>query len=212
MATQANPQAGALLSGPSIWTSEFYNRLRQRAQRLIRIGGWGLPDPLQPEDLIHDAYLRLARSEPISNQRPGSHLALATRVMKNALIDRARAGRATKRFGQLKQVELSTDIPAPKKLTDTLWVNQIFDHSSLTDPRYGVVAKLYFVEGQSLAEIASALNRSTRTVKRDIRTVTLQLRNEFFASANQSHRVAKPIRRQCSPNASFRQSCVCAKL
>ena len=178
MATSSEVQT-APLNHHSFWNPASYNQLRRKAANLLR--NQNPAQAIQPEDLIHDAYLRLSTGAAITCANDVNHfLALATRVMKNSLYDRARAERSIKRFGQLKRAELTPDVASSThQPIEYLWVTDLLDKRVLSDARRTAVARLHFVEERTLAEIAAILAVSTRTVKRDLREATLQLRNEF---------------------------------
>src|SRR5688500_17761152 len=80
-----------------------YDRLRQLARQRLR------SDPgatLDTTGLVHEVYLKLADA-PHTNLRDRGHfLALASRVMRNVLLDHARARRAAKRGGGVAALPL----------------------------------------------------------------------------------------------------------
>lgn len=171
------------LTHHSFWNPASYNQLRQKAASLLR--NQNPAQAIQPEDLIHDAYLRLSTGTVATYANDRDHfLAIATRIMKHSLYDRARAERAIKRFGKLKRAELTPDIASSThQRIEYLWVNDLLDKCLISNARRTAVARLHFVEERTLAEIAAILGVSTRTIKRDLRDATLQLRNEFDSPA-----------------------------
>jgi RNA polymerase sigma factor (sigma-70 family) len=155
-------------SGHGYWDMPFYNQLRRRA-----------------------AYLRMSGGLAERFAYDGKHyLAAATLIMKHSLIDRARASRSVKRFGCLKRTPLTADIPLPyDDPGKSYWVNDLFEKCARFDVRRAAVARMHFLEEMTLDEIAAVLCLSTRTVKRDLRAATIQLREEFNASTRSSHLV-----------------------
>ncbi|NUQ50718.1 MAG: RNA polymerase subunit sigma-70, partial [Phycisphaerae bacterium] len=85
--------------------STLYDQLRHAASCLFRRERHdGL---LQPTALLHEAYLRLARTslDPLSRTR---FVAAAVGEMRRVLIDHARGRRAVKRGGQRERLLLDT--------------------------------------------------------------------------------------------------------
>ena len=59
---------------------------------------------VQATELVHEAYLRLARDKPVKFQNRGHFIAIAAISMRRLLIERARARGAAKRGGPKVQV------------------------------------------------------------------------------------------------------------
>ena len=81
-----------------------YDRLRRLAHQRLR-EGFG-ERSLDTTALVHEAYLRLADAPRVDLPDRAHFLALASRVMRNLLVDRARARMAAKRGGGVAAVEL----------------------------------------------------------------------------------------------------------
>ena len=160
----------------------LYEPLRQLAHQRIRGEGDGLS--LDTTGLVHEAYLKLADS-PAASLRDRHHfLAVASRVMRNVLVDHARARNAVKRGGGAGGVELREEI----------WVSEInFDAVSeldraLTaleslDPRQSAILEQHYFGGLSLEDIAGTMSVSVRTVKRDLRAARAWLASQLGAGA-----------------------------
>lgn len=172
-------EIGWTRSAQSFWNLSFYNEMRQKAAVLLR--NEDPADHLQPEDLVHDAYVRLARSSAALCANDIDHyLAIAVRIMKHSLVDRARASRAHKRFGKLRRTILNPETaPAMSQATQSLWVSELLDKCAGTDRRRTAVVRMRFIEQRPLDEIAAILGVCARTVKRDLRAATFHLRREF---------------------------------
>ena len=65
------------------------------------------PGSLGPTALVHEAYLRFATSQKIAVNDRAHFLALAARVMRRIIVDRARARKSGKRGGNNQPIELS---------------------------------------------------------------------------------------------------------
>src|SRR5262249_6938045 len=80
----------------------IYKDLRQRAHRYM--GRERAGHSLQTTALINEAYLRLVGSAPVAWESRSHFFAIAARVMRRILVDRARARRSVKRGGEVSPV------------------------------------------------------------------------------------------------------------
>ncbi len=145
-----------------------YDELRRVARRHLRAEREG--HTLQTTALIHEAYLRLAHQGPRELEHRGQFIALASHLMRQILVDHARARAAKKRQGGW-QVTLSDALAAPESSEiDVLAVDDALTRLSQLDPQQARVVELRYFGGLSIAETAEALAISDATVKRDWRT------------------------------------------
>lgn len=147
----------------------LYEPLRQLAH--YRMSGEADAHSLNTTGLVHEAYLKLADS-PASSLRDRNHfLAVASRVMRNVLVDHARARNSIKRGGGV----------TAEPLREELWVSEIdFDavaelDRALTEletlePRQSAILEQHYFGGLSIDEMAGTMNLSATTVKRDLRS------------------------------------------
>lgn len=130
--------------------------------------------------LVHEAYMRLVDGKQIGVSGREHFLALAARVMRNILVDQARAHAAQKRGGELRQVELdealAADAPA---VLDLLAVNAALERLATMDARQAEVAQMRVFGGMSLEEVAAVLDVSIATIKRDWRKARMFLAHEL---------------------------------
>src|SRR3982751_6564416 len=82
-----------------------YQELRKLAA--ARMAGERETSTLQPTALVHEAWLRLAGSEPCAWQNQAHFFAAAAEAMRRILIDRARGKRALKRGARPTRIDLS---------------------------------------------------------------------------------------------------------
>lgn len=145
-----------------------YAELRRIAAR--RLGGEVSPRSLTPTALVHDAYLRLIDVRQARFRDRAHFLAMASRVMRRLLIDRARARRAARRGGGAEVVEWDDDLVASDARADALVdLDDALTRLESIDPRQGqIVAQRYF-GGLSLEETAEVMGVSLATVKRELR-------------------------------------------
>ncbi len=112
--------------------------------------------------------MRFRKTEQIEFTGRTHFLALAARVMRRILVDRARARHAHKRERQVAPVELSDSI-----VRTDLEAEQIIDiDRALTSlaakaPRQCLLVELRYFGGYSLEESASILGVHVRTARRD---------------------------------------------
>ena len=122
---------------------------------------------LQATALINEAYLRLAREDTDWNSRE-HFIGVAANVMRRVLVDYARAHRAEQRGGGLKRVELHDDLAiSAEKLDEVEALDEALRNLESHNPRQGKVVELRYFGGLSVEQIASLLQVSPRSVKRD---------------------------------------------
>jgi RNA polymerase sigma factor (TIGR02999 family) len=158
-----------------------YHELRRAARAKLARERSG--HSLQPTDLVHEAFMRLEGYERISWQNRAHFYAVAARVMRQVLIDRARKRRAVKRGGPERTVTLTdSGSPTQSQDVDVLALHQALTRLGERDPRQCEVVELRYFGGLSQEEIAAVLGVSVPTVKRDWRVAKLWLRRELAPS------------------------------
>lgn len=146
----------------------LYPQLRGVAARLVaREGG---PRTLSPTALVHEAWLRLEDGGARFDGRR-HFFALAARVMRHLLVDRALARRAAKRGDgeapvTLSAAELVGD-GGRHDPVEVLAVHEALQALDAEDPRCARVMELRGFGGLTLEEIAEELGVSVATVKRE---------------------------------------------
>ncbi len=159
----------------------LYAELRRIARSQLRKERKG--HSLEPNALVHEAFLRLDGYKDISWQGRAHFLAVASRVMRRVLVDHARRRNAAKRGGAPIRVTL-TDVAAPRESTDAdlIALNDALERLEDTDPRQCRVVEMHYFGGLSYAEIAAVLGVSEPTVKRDWRVARLWLRRALCST------------------------------
>ncbi|MGH7576777.1 MAG: ECF-type sigma factor [Longimicrobiales bacterium] len=155
----------------------LHAELRRIASRLLRPER--LDHTLQPTELVHEAYVRLA--PPAGDWRDRTHfLAVAARVMRHVLIDHARAHRRQKRSGAIQRITLSDDVVkgAPPDV-DLQVFDQALGKLETLDARKARFIEMRYFAGLSNIEIAEATGVSERTVKRELQFSRAWLRREI---------------------------------
>jgi RNA polymerase sigma factor (TIGR02999 family) len=142
-----------------------YKDLRDIARRHLRRERPG--HTLQSAALVHEAYLRLQDQQPFDTENRAHFLAVASRLMRQILVDYARGHGAAKR-GADRIVDLDTSLVIPQmKSTDVVALDDALKDLTRLDQQQGQIVELRFFGGLATEEIAEVLDISPSTVKRD---------------------------------------------
>jgi len=122
---------------------------------------------LQSAALVNEAYLRLVDQRPFDSESRAHFLAVASRLMRQILVDYARSHGAIKR-GADRKVELDISLELPKTpQTDVVALDDALTGLAKLDEQQGRIVELRFFGGLSTEQIAAVLGVSPSTVKRD---------------------------------------------
>lgn len=142
-----------------------YPELYRIAQ--MRLRGQGSVKTLQPTALIHEAYLRMAGSRGGHFESRAKFFSLAATIMRNLMVDHARARSAEKRGNGLPQ-QLQGDVAQPAgSEVDLLDLHDALNELAALSPSQASVVEMRYFAGFSIEETADALGISPATVKRD---------------------------------------------
>lgn len=114
-------------------------------------------------DLINDAVVRLIRMGDVSINDRTHFLALSARLMRNILIDHARAKHANKRHHY--KVELTTRIDGEQRF-DLIALESALMRLGVVDMKLATLVEMRYFGGMTLADIAEVEGVSETTVKR----------------------------------------------
>jgi RNA polymerase sigma-70 factor (ECF subfamily) len=141
-----------------------YAELRRVARARLR--GEGAGHMLQTTALVHEAYLRLVDVD-LTLENRAHFFAVASRLMRQVLVDHARRRDAAKRGADIT-ISLEDAMPeAPPAAVDILALDEALDALAALDPRLCRVVELKFFAGLTIDETADALGVSRATVERD---------------------------------------------
>jgi len=125
---------------------------------------------LQPTALIHEAYLRLAKEEGLTFENRRRFFAFAARLMRQILVDHARAASAGKRGGDAARVPLNEAVQfVPDRASEFLSLNVALDDLARVRPRMAQVIELRYFGGLNLEETAQVMDLSIATISREQR-------------------------------------------
>jgi RNA polymerase sigma factor (TIGR02999 family) len=143
-----------------------YDDLHRMAQRYMRQER--RENSMQATALVHDAYLRLVNQNEQTWQNRSHFFAVAARLMRQILIDHARARHAQKRGGPRVHLPLEdVVVVSDDRLDEILAVDEALTRLAARDERLARMVELRFFGGLTEEEAAEALGISPRTVKRD---------------------------------------------
>jgi len=147
---------------------QVYAELRRIAER--RIGRQGASATLSPTELVHEAVLGLLPT-PMDFANRAHFLATLSLAMRAILVDHARARAAEKRGGRRIRMSLSQldSVDDADAAFDLLLLEQALTQLEGFDARCGQIMHLTYFGGLAQEEIATLLNVSVPTVKRDLR-------------------------------------------
>ena len=140
---------------------------------------------LQSTALVHEAYIRLAGGNAPQWQNRAHFFGIAAHVMRQILVEHARAHNAAKRGGAgvckltldaALDVELRTDV-------DLVALDGALNRLSELDPQQSRIVELRFFTGLTIEDTSEVLGISPATVKRDWTSARAWLYREIDRSA-----------------------------
>jgi RNA polymerase sigma-70 factor, ECF subfamily len=147
-------------------TPLVYRELRRLADSYMRRERPG--HTLQPTALIHEAYLKLIAQQPAWESR--SHFyRFAAHLMREILIDHARARRAQKRTGGERVPLADAEGIGSGRPADLIALDEALNRLEQFDKRKAQIVELRFFGGMTEKEAAEAIGISERTLRRELR-------------------------------------------
>ena len=159
-----------------------YGDLRKRAEGYLRKERSG--HTLQPTALVNEAYLKLVDQARVKWQNRAHFYAVASRAMREVLVEYARRHRAAKRGAGETRVALGDgDAVTPPRSLDLLALDVALDRLSALDERQGKLVELRVFGGLTIEEAAEALGISPATVSREWKHAEAWLTREMSGVA-----------------------------
>jgi len=153
-----------------------YDHLHRIARRHLRNERPG--HSLQTTALINEAYLKLIE-QSVSWQNRNHFFGIAARLMRQILVDHARARKRLKRGGDGQQISLTAAEGEPEQGADLLALNDALEALSEVDPQRSRIVELRFFGGLTIEETAQVMRVSTPTVERGWRAARAWLQTEL---------------------------------
>ena len=152
-----------------------YRELRRLAASHLQRQATG--HTLQPTDLVHEAYLRLVRPASVAWQDRAHFFKLAATIMRQILVDHARAKVAVKRGGPRAKVDFKDALNyCDEKAADLVALDDALHGLAGFDERKARIIELRYFGGLSVEETAETLGVSIATVGRETRYAETWLR------------------------------------
>jgi RNA polymerase sigma-70 factor, ECF subfamily len=174
---QGAPDAESRLVGA------VYSQLRRIAGSYLRRERPG--HTLQATALVNEAYLRLVGQRDLAWQDRGHLFAIASREMRRILVDHARKRRAAKREGfggERVTLAEAADLAANENV-DILSLHEALTELASLDPRQAELVEWRYFGGMTVDEVAQMAGVSSSTVKRELTTATVWLRQRLARGA-----------------------------
>jgi RNA polymerase sigma factor (TIGR02999 family) len=154
-----------------------YDELRRIAQHHLRKERQD--HTLQSTALVHEAYLRLIKQGPAEVENRAHFLGVASQLMRQILVDHARAHRAAKRGGGLK-IELQDAMALQNAQdVDLIALDNALNELARLDPQQSRIVEMRFFAGLSIEDTAEVIGVSRTTVKREWATARAWLLREM---------------------------------
>ena len=140
---------------------------------------------LQSTALVHEAYLRLAGPSAPQWQNRAHFFGIAARVMRQILVEYARAHGAAKRGGASPcKLTLDEALEMQQKSDiDVIALDGALDRLTELDPQQSRIVELRFFTGLTIEDTSEVMGISPATVKRDWTSARAWLHREIARSA-----------------------------
>jgi len=157
-----------------------YETLRSIARHHLRRERAG--HSLETAALINEAYLRLV-DQSVSWQSRAHFFGIAARLMRQLLVDYARARQRIKRGGDLRRISLTAAIEiAQEQAVDLLSLDEALKTLAEVDPQRSHIVELRFFGGLTIEETSQVMGISTPAVERGWRAARAWLQTELSSS------------------------------
>jgi RNA polymerase sigma factor (TIGR02999 family) len=136
-------------------------------------------DSIQTTALVHEAFLRLARGQHPSYENRSHFFGIASRLMRQILVEMARSRAAEKR-NAAGEVQLTGVSDVGRGPDDSLLaVDEALDRLARMDPLKAQLIEMRFFSGMTAEESATVLSLSVHSVRRHLRLAQAWLQKEM---------------------------------
>ena len=156
-----------------------YDELRRLAAKSLRSEKPG--HTLQPTALIHEAYLRLVDQRLPAFESRAHFFGVASRLMRQVLVDHARARVAAKRGAGGVKIALddAPELASDDDAAGLLALDEALTRLAEFDERKCRIVEMRSFGGMSVEDVALALGVSEPTIKRETRLAQAWLKREL---------------------------------
>jgi RNA polymerase sigma factor (TIGR02999 family) len=138
---------------------------------------------LQSTALVNEAFVRLLGNQPLELQSRAHFIAVASRLMRQILVDYARIRGANKRDAGFRiAFEDVMNVPIDQD-AELISLDLALDQLSRIDDRQAKIVEMKFFGGLSAPEISMVLGISRATVDRDWATARVWLHRQMIGTA-----------------------------
>ena len=162
-----------------------YSELRRLARSYLRRER--SDHTLQSTALVHEAYLRLAGHDAPQWQNRAHFFGVAAHLMRQILVEYARAHSAAKRGGgSACKLALDEALALPQQLdVDVIALDGALQRLNELDGQQARIVELRFFAGLTIEDTSEVLGVSPATVKRDWTSARAWLHREIVGSTPQ---------------------------
>ena len=154
-----------------------YETLRRIARHHLR--GERAGHTLETAALINEAYLKLVE-QSISWQSRAHFFGIAARLMRQLLVDHARARQRLRRGGDRRRISLTAAAEiAQEEAIDLLALDEALETLARVDPQRSHIVELRFFGGLTIEETAQVMGISSPTVERGWRAARAWLQTQL---------------------------------
>lgn len=155
-----------------------YEELRRQAHLLM--SRERADHTLQPTALVHEAFLRLQEQTGIDWRDRNHFYGIASRLMRQILVDHARLHATNKRGNHPIHFSLDeVQIPIEQRADSIVALDEVLQRLEKLDEDQARIVEMRFFGGLNNAEIAESLQISERTVGREWQAARLWLYREL---------------------------------
>ncbi len=159
--------------------SATYEELRRLA---ASVKGGDPSTTLNPTALVHEAWLKLARSPAFVSTSRMHFMRIAARAMRQVLVEAARRRSSQKRGGSGQAIFVTFDETLGQAVfreEDVLNLDVALEELARLNPRHAAMVESRFFGGLDASETARLLEVSQTTIQRDWRVVKAWLAREL---------------------------------
>lgn len=138
---------------------------------------------LQSTALVNEAFIQLIGSQPAQLHNRAHFIAIASRSMRQILVQYARTRRAGKRDGGARIALEDAEELSVSSDEELVALDDALEELNRLDERQSKIVQMKFFGGLSAPDIAEVLGISLATVERDWATARIWLRREMIRAA-----------------------------